>query len=284
MRSSLICLILSSLLLATPVKAEGLKLCGVLRQGEILRADAGAEAQAVTLNGRQIPLAENGGFLLVLGRDEAEKIKITVTDKNSGVANYILPVAKNKWDIQSIKGVEQRKVTPAKEDNAEIMREQTDVRRALTTLNMQNQSWKNGFDIPLKGTISGNFGNQRIFNGIPKNPHSGTDIAAPEGTSVKAAGDGYVVLNGSNYFYGGNMVIIDHGEGLQTIYMHLKKSAVKEGQYVKKGQVVGYVGKTGRATGPHLHWGASLNNVRFRPHSLIDLMSAQCAVYYQNKD
>lgn len=284
MRSSLICLILSSLLLATPVKAEGLKLCGVLRQGEILRADAGAEAQAVTLNGRQIPLAENGGFLLVLGRDEAEKIKITVTDKNSGVANYILPVAKNKWDIQSIKGVEQRKVTPAKEDNAEIMREQTDVRRALTTLNMQNQSWKNGFDIPLKGTISGNFGNQRIFNGIPKNPHSGTDIAAPEGTSVKAAGDGYVVLNGSNYFYGGNMVIIDHGEGLQTIYMHLKKSAVKEGQYVKKGQVVGYVGKTGRATGPHLHWGASLNNVRFRPHSLMDLMSAQCAVYYQNKD
>lgn len=284
MRSSLICLILSSLLLATPVKAEGLKLCGVLRQGEILRADAGAEAQAVTLNGRQIPLAENGGFLLVLGRDEAEKIKITVTDKNNDVANYILPVAKNKWDIQSIKGVEQRKVTPAKEDNAEIMREQTDVRRALTTLNMQNQSWKNGFDIPLKGTISGNFGNQRIFNGIPKNPHSGTDIAAPEGTSVKAAGDGYVVLNGSNYFYGGNMVIIDHGEGLQTIYMHLKKSAVKEGQYVKKGQVVGYVGKTGRATGPHLHWGASLNSVRFRPHSLIDLMSAQCAVYYQNKD
>ena len=284
MRSSLICLILSSLLLAAPVKAEGLKLCGVLRQGEILRADAGAEAQAVTLNGKQIPLAENGGFLLVLGRDEAEKIKITVTDKNSGVANYILPVAKNKWDIQSIKGVEQRKVTPAKEDNAEIMREQTDVRRALTTLNMQNQSWKNGFDIPLKGTISGNFGNQRIFNGIPKNPHSGTDIAAPEGTSVKAAGDGYVVLNGSNYFYGGNMVIIDHGEGLQTIYMHLKKSAVKEWQYVKKGQVVGYVGKTGRATGPHLHWGASLNNVRFRPHSLIDLMSAQCAVYYQNKD
>lgn len=284
MRSSLICLILSSLLLAAPVKAEGLKLCGVLRQGEILRADAGAEAQAVTLNGKQIPLAENGGFLLVLGRDEAEKIKITVTDKNNGVANYILPVAKNKWDIQSIKGVEQRKVTPAKEDNAEIMREQTDVRRALTTLNMQNQSWKNGFDIPLKGTISGNFGNQRIFNGIPKNPHSGTDIAVPEGTSVKAAGDGYVVLNGSNYFYGGNMVIIDHGEGLQTIYMHLKKSAVKEGQYVKKGQVVGYVGKTGRATGPHLHWGASLNNVRFRPHSLMDLMSAQCAVYYQNKD
>lgn len=284
MRSSLICLILSSLLLAAPVKAEGLKLCGVLRQGEILRADAGAEAKAVALNGKPLPLAENGGFLLVLGRDEAEKIKITVTDKNNGVANYILLVAKNKWDIQSIKGVEQRKVTPAKEDNAEIMREQTDVRRALTTLNMQNQSWKNGFDIPLKGTISGNFGNQRIFNGIPKNPHSGTDIAAPEGTSVKAAGDGYVVLNGSNYFYGGNMVIIDHGEGLQTIYMHLKKSAVKEGQYVKKGQVVGYVGKTGRATGPHLHWGASLNNVRFRPHSLMDLMSAQCAVYYQNKD
>lgn len=284
MRSSLICSILSSLALAAPVKAEGLKLCGVLRQGEILHADAGAEAKAATLNGKPLPMAENGEFLLVLGRDEASMVTLSVTDKNNGVANYVLPVAKNKWDIQSIKGVEQRKVTPAKEDNAEIVREQTDVRRALTTLNMENKSWKNGFDIPLKGTISGNFGNQRIFNGIPKNPHSGTDIAAPEGTPVKAAGDGYVVLNGSNYFYGGNMVILDHGMGLQTIYMHLKKSAVKEGEYVKKGQLVGYVGKTGRATGPHLHWGASLNNVRFRPHALPELMSAQCAVYYQSKD
>ena len=272
------------MVLTAPVKAEGIKLCGVLRQGEILRADAGAEAKAVALNGKPLPLAEGGEFLLVLGRDEASTVTLSVTDKNGEVANYVLLVAKNKWDMQSIKGVEQRKVTPAKEDNAEIMREQTDVRRALTTLNMQNQSWKNGFDIPLKGTISGHFGNQRIFNGVPKSPHSGTDIAAPEGTPVKAAGDGYVVLNGSNYFYGGNMVILDHGEGLQTIYMHLKKSAVKEGEYIKKGQVVGYVGKTGRATGPHLHWGASLNNVRFRPHALTELISAQCAVYHQNKD
>ncbi len=284
MRNSLIYLILSSLVLTAPVKAEGIKLCGVLRQGEILRADAGAEAKAVALNGKPLPLAEGGEFLLVLGRDEASTVTLSVTDKNGEVADYILPVAKNKWDIQSIKGVEQRKVTPAKEDNAEIAREQTDVRRALTTLNMQNKSWQNGFEIPLKGTISGNFGNQRIFNGVPKSPHSGTDIAAPEGTPVKAAGDGYVLLNGSNYFYGGNMVILDHGEGLQTIYMHLKKSAVKEGEYVKKGQVVGYVGKTGRATGPHLHWGASLNNVRFRPHALTELISAQCAVYHQNKD
>ena len=284
MRSSLIYLMLSSLIMAAPVQAEGLKLCGVLRQGEILRADAGAEAKAAALNGKPLPIAEGGEFLLVLGRDEASTVTLSVTDKNGEVADYILPVAKNKWDIQSIKGVEQRKVTPAKEDSAEIVREQTDVRRALTTLNMENKSWKGGFDIPLKGTISGNFGNQRIFNGVPKSPHSGTDIATPEGTPVKAAGDGYVVLNGSNYFYGGNMVILDHGMGLQTIYMHLKKSAVKEGEYVKKGQVLGYAGKTGRATGPHLHWGASLNNVRFRPHSLVDLAAAQCTVYHQNKD
>lgn len=284
MRNSLICLILISFCLASAAQAEGLKLCGTLRQGEILRASAGAETQAVTINDKSVPLAENGDFLLVLGRDDVDKVKITITDKSGKDANYVLPVAKNKWDIQSIKGVEQRKVTPAKEDNAEIVREQTDVRRALTTLNMQNKSWQNGFDIPLKGTISSNFGNQRIFNGVPKSPHSGTDIAALEGTPVKAAGDGYVVLNGSNYFYGGNMLILDHGMGLQTIYMHLKKAAVKEGEYVKKGQVIGYVGKTGRATGPHLHWGASLNNVRFRPHALPELISAQCAVYHQSKD
>lgn len=284
MRNSLICLILSSVLFPNFALSADLKLCGVLRQGEILYADAGVEAEAVMLNKKPISLNENGEFLIALGRDAPEKNVVTIIGKNGEVKNYALPVAENKWDVQSIQGVEQRKVTPAKEDASEIVREQTDVRNALTTVNVKNQSWKNGFDIPLKGKISGNFGNQRIFNGVPKSPHSGTDIAAPEGEPVKVSGDGQVILNGKNYFYGGNMVIVDHGMGLQTIYMHLKKSAVKEGEDVKKGQIIGYVGKTGRATGPHLHWGASLNNVRFRPHSLPDLASAPCVIYHQKED
>ena len=139
-----------------------------------------------------------------------------------------------------------------------------------------NDFWREGFIEPVKGRISGYFGNQRIFNGVPKSPHSGTDIAAPAGTPVKASGSGKVVLSEKDYFYTGNMVIIDHGAGLQTIYAHLQKASVKTGDLVKQGETVGFVGQTGRATGPHLHWGASLNGVRFNPYSLLNINDKRC--------
>lgn len=128
--------------------------------------------------------------------------------------------------------------------------------------------------MPVKGRISGHFGGQRIMNGRKMNPHQGTDIAAPEGTPVKAASNGIVRLSGGNYFYSGNTVVIDHGHRLFTIYAHLKKASVKPGDYVRQGQVIGEVGKTGRVTGPHLHWGASLNGVRFTPESLLHMNNA----------
>lgn len=112
------------------------------------------------------------------------------------------------------------------------------------------------------------------MNGRKMNPHQGTDIAAPEGTPVKAASNGIVRLSGGNYFYSGNTVVIDHGHRLFTIYAHLKKTSVKPGDYVRQGQVIGEVGKTGRVTGPHLHWGASLNGVRFTPESLLHMNNA----------
>ena len=112
------------------------------------------------------------------------------------------------------------------------------------------------------------------MNGRKMNPHQGTDIAAPEGTPVKAASNGIVRLSGGNYFYSGNTVVIDHGHQLFTIYAHLKKVSVKAGNYVRQGQVIGEVGKIGRVTGPHLHWGASLNGVRFMPESLLHMNNA----------
>lgn len=275
MPSSLIYLIsfLSFIFMAADVQA--LSLCGTLKQGEILIGH-GALSKTVTLDDKIYPVNDNGDFLLVLGRDCPGKVTLNADGKD-----YILKVAKQDWDIQSIKGVEERKVTPLKEDEAEILREQKDVKEALTTVDTDNQAWQDGFILPLNGRISGNFGNQRIFNGIPKSPHTGTDIAATEGSEIRAAGNGKVILSGGNYFYGGNMVIIDHGLGLQTIYMHLQKATVKKGNKVKKGDVVGLVGKTGRATGPHLHWGASFNNIRFRPHSLLE--PKQCIIL-ENKD
>ena len=131
--------------------------------------------------------------------------------------------------------------------------------------------WRSGFVRPVEGRVSGKFGGQRIMNNIPKNPHQGMDIAAKEGTPVKSTADGKVVLAYPDLFYSGNVIIIDHGFGLQTIYAHLKDINVKRGDIVKQGDVIGSVGKTGRVTGPHLHWGASLRNVRINPQSLLDI-------------
>lgn len=275
MRNSLICLIFS-LCLVNTVQAEPL-FCGKFQQGEIIRGTA-PDTKEIEIHGKKFAIADDGQFLLALGRDEQPQIDI-IFRGNETESIYAFKVAPASWDIQRIQGVPQRKVTPAPEDEKEILREQGDVRAALSTIDTSRQDWKNGFIVPLEGRISGHFGNQRFFNGVPKNPHSGTDIAAPEGTPVKASASGRVLLAGGNYFYGGNMVILDHGMGLQTIYMHLKEAKFKAGDEVKQGDIIGLVGKTGRVTGPHLHWGASLNNIRFRPHALLELTNMQCTPF-----
>ncbi len=272
MNYKVICLTIS-LLAAAP--AAALELCGELRQGEILVGNVGDNAEAVVFNQKTYPVTEDGYFILALPRDQKAKGTLTLQYPDGKQVTYNLPVAAYDWDIQRIDGIPQSKVTPDSSHDTEILREQKDVRRSLTFM-QPGDDWREGFILPLEGRISGEFGNQRIFNGTPKSPHSGTDIAAPAGTPVKAAGSGTVILNGKDYFYTGNMVIIDHGQGLQTIYAHLSKSAVEAGQKIRRGETVGYVGSTGRATGPHLHWGASLNNIRFRPHSLLDLNDKTC--------
>ena len=130
--------------------------------------------------------------------------------------------------------------------------------------------WKGGFLEPVHGAISGRFGSRRVINGQPRKPHSGEDIAAPEGTPVLVMNDGIVRLT-ADHFFSGKGVIVDHGLGLYSMYFHLSGVDVEQGQVVKKGQVIGRVGSTGRATGPHLHWGVRLNGARVDPYSLLAL-------------
>ena len=275
MRNSLICLIISFLAFST-AQAAKIEICGKLAEGELVRLKSDTATKAFA-EGREYTFTD-GGAWLAFPRD-AKAMDLKVVFNNAEEKTFHLDVSPTKWDIQSIKGVPQRKVTPLAADEAEIKREQKDVGTALKSFDVYAKGWQNGFILPVDGVISGHFGNQRIFNGTPKSPHSGTDIAAPEGTPVKAAGDGKVLLSGGDYFYSGNVIIIDHGGGLQTIYAHLKETNVQKGDAVKKGQVIGLVGKTGRVTGPHLHWGASDNNVRFRPHALLEVNAQNCKIY-----
>lgn len=134
--------------------------------------------------------------------------------------------------------------------------------------------WSGSFIEPVQGRVSGRFGSQRVINGRPRSPHSGEDIAAPEGTPVVAMNSGIVQLT-MDHFFTGKGVIIDHGLGLFSMYFHLSRVDVELGERVKKGSVIGSVGATGRATGPHLHWGIRLNGSRVDPYSLQKISNAQ---------
>ena len=130
--------------------------------------------------------------------------------------------------------------------------------------------WKDAFRVPVAGTRSGRFGSRRVINGQPKRPHSGEDIAASEGTAVSVMNDGMVRLT-MDHFFTGKGVIVDHGLGLFSMYFHLSRVNVEQGQSLTSGQVIGAVGSTGRATGPHLHWGVRLNGARVDPYTLTAL-------------
>lgn len=250
--------------------AHAAELCGQLRQGEILTGTAAPETRVILNGGSEFVSGKDGRFLLAFGRDEKADSEITFINGNNSSVSHKLTVAGGNWDIQNIKGIPPRKVTPSDADLRDIEIEQKLLRAALATKD-DTPYWEKGFVLPVEGRISGRFGGQRIMNGVKRNPHAGTDIAAQEGTPVKASSDGIVVLAAPDLFYSGNVVVIDHGYGLHTIYAHLKEIHAARGDKVRQGDIIGLVGQTGRATGPHLHWGAALNGTKFRPASLLNI-------------
>jgi murein DD-endopeptidase MepM/ murein hydrolase activator NlpD len=167
------------------------------------------------------------------------------------------------YETQHITIKDKRKVNPEKRDLERISREQKQIGAAL-------RHWSNSTAVtldflkPVDGPLSSPFGLRRYFNEQPRSPHSGLDIAAGEGAPIHAPAPGTVIDTG-NFFFNGNTVFIDHGQGLITMYCHMSRIDVKPGQHVATGEVIGAVGKTGRVTGPHLHWGVSLNNARVDP-------------------
>jgi len=183
----------------------------------------------------------------------------TVTSRQIGV--HIKSYPEQRLTIK-----DKRKVEPNPNDLARIEREQkiTDaIKRRFS-----DTAPATDFTLPANGPLSSRFGLRRIFNGLPRNPHAGLDVAVGTGTTVTAPADG-VVVNVGDYFFNGNTVFIDHGQGLITAYMHLSRTDVRAGQPVKKGETLGAVGATGRVTGPHLHWAVILNNTPVDPELFL---------------
>jgi murein DD-endopeptidase MepM/ murein hydrolase activator NlpD len=172
-------------------------------------------------------------------------------------------VSDKQYEEQHITLKNKRKVNPYAKDLKRIRKEQARSRKAFATWNKMRRAHLD-FTLPVNGRLSGTFGKKRFFNGQPRRPHSGLDIAAPKGTAVKAPAAGKIIETG-NYFFNGNTVFIDHGEGLITMFCHLDSIDVKVGDVISRGDVIAHVGMTGRATGPHLHWTVSMNNTRVDP-------------------
>jgi murein DD-endopeptidase MepM/ murein hydrolase activator NlpD len=224
----------------------------------------------VYVNGKPYPVSARGYF--VLGVSRLRKKDILVWSKTDGKkASKIVRVLAYPWPIQRIDGLPNTYVNPSPEN---VKRIRNDIRKVrslrMATANLMPFFLKKGFIAPVKGPITGVFGSQRILNGEPRSPHHGLDFAAPMNTLVRCPADGIVRLAARNMYLMGKTLIIDHGLGVQSIFMHLNRISVKVGDAVKQGDVIGRVGKTGRATGPHLHWGITVGPIPVDPARLLD--------------
>lgn len=229
-----------------------------------------APGSTVKLDGQTVTVATDGRFAFGLVFDAPLAATVVVTDPVGRSERHEFPVAQRRYAESRIDGLPQAMVSPPKAVLDRIARENAEVGQARAQ-RRPVADFAEGFIWPLKGTrISTEFGARRILNGEPRQPHFGVDIAAPQGAPIRASAAGVVTLAAPDLYYTGQTVIIDHGLGITTTYLHLSKTTVKVGQRVTQGEVIGQVGMTGRATGPHLCWRANWGAVRIDPSLLVD--------------
>mgnify|MGYP001423295071 CR=1 FL=1 len=243
------------------------KLQGHFEQGGIVFGQTDPTA-SVYLNGESVLISPNGHFVIGFGRDETGPVELEVTTAAGDVWQHDYQISARTFDIQRIDGLPQRTVTPDPDVVAEIRKnnEEVWVARQHRT---DREDFVGPFIWPAEGRISGVYGSQRILNGNPRTPHYGLDVAAPTGSPVVAPAGGIVRLAHPDMVLSGGTMIIDHGYGFFSTFLHLSAMHVEVGQEVKQGEVVAEVGATGRATGPHLDWRINWGNVRLDPQYLV---------------
>ena len=224
----------------------------------------------VYLDGKEIPVSNNGSFVIGFHRDPKSTQIIEIRGDDLYEEKIVVNIRNRKYAIQRIDGIDPSKVNPPPEVLERIYREIALVKKARSISKSISESYyEEGFILPAEGPISGEYGSQRILNGEPKRPHYGIDIALPIGHPIMAAGSGKVLLVEENLYFSGGTLIIGHGQGLTTTYLHMSKILVNVGQIVKRGLIIGEAGDTGRATGPHLDWRAEWLNRRIDPIFLL---------------
>ncbi|KPZ04578.1 Peptidase, M23/M37 family protein [Pseudomonas tremae] len=233
----------------------------------VIDLGTGAQAPTATYQGKPVLVVKEQGarWLAIVGIPLT--VKPGTQQVTSGGRTLNFTVGSKKYPEQHITLKNKRQVNPNPEDNKRIEGELAEQLRAYRSFSPGTPS-NLILDKPVNGPLSSKFGVRRFFNGEERNPHSGLDFAVPAGTPIKSPAAGKVILTG-NYFFNGNTVFVDHGQGFISMFCHMSKIDVKVGDQVPRGGVVGKVGATGRATGPHMHWNVSLNDARVDPAIFI---------------
>lgn len=243
--------------------ASDLQISGEWIQGGLLKGKT-SPANKVIIFDRDVYVSEQGEFVFGLGRDTPNKFKISVKSPSKEVQDYFYDVKQRQYPTQKIEGVAKKYVAPPKEVTRRIQTEAAQVKAARKQFSTHD-FFTVGFKLPLKGPITGVYGSQRVFNGVPKRPHYGLDIAGPLGAVVKAPAAGIVRLVHEDMYYSGGTLIIDHGQGISSTFIHLSKILVSEGDMIGVLEPIAEVGATGRVTGPHLDWRINWFNQRLDP-------------------
>lgn len=245
-------------------KAARFVIDGVAIQGGLLMGTAPAGTTRLSLDGNPVAMASDGRFLIAFDRDAASSARLVAMRGDAVIDTHELAISPRDWRIERLSTLPR-----FSQPGAEFQRRRAPELARIAAARANDtgaQGWRQTFAWPVTGRISGLFGSQRIYAGEPGAYHSGVDVARAAGTPIVAPADGVVVLaSDAPFTIEGNLLMIDHGMGLNSAFLHLSRIDVREGDTVRRGQRIGAVGATGRATGPHLHWGMKWNDARIDP-------------------
>lgn len=248
----------------TPVGPTTFVFEGELTQGGWIRGAAPGGTQSATLDGQPLALDSFGRFFAAFDRDAGPSATLTARISDGQTVTSPVAISPRAWAIERVNVA--RAPGGATEAFMALRRPELARIGAARARGSASEGWRQSFVWPVQGRISGRFGSQRIFRGEPAAYHSGLDIAPGAGVPYVAPADGVVTLAAQSPFtLEGNLLIVDHGMGLNSAFLHSSRLAVKEGDVVRQGQLLGYVGATGRATGPHLHWSIKWRDARLDP-------------------
>lgn len=245
---------------------------GMPEQGGVLIGQVPGDTRTLMLDGKAVPVAADGSFLIAFDRDAETGQHLVATLADGRAVERSLAVAAGSWRIEHINAPYRGSAASDAEFERRRPAELAQIAEARRT-DHESNGWRQQFRWPVTGRLSGFFGSQRVYQGKPGSYHGGTDVAVPAGTPFVAPADGVVVLAAAAPFtLEGNLLIVDHGMGLNSAFLHCQRLDVKVGDRVVQGQRLGTVGRTGRATGPHMHWGLKWRDARLDPGKLAGPM------------